>query len=36
MDAAELCALVPRVEGWKEGDIHALLVARYAKLVLGA
>ena len=33
IDADRLCALVPWVEGWKEGDIHAVLVARHAKLV---
>jgi CubicO group peptidase (beta-lactamase class C family) len=33
LDADRLCALVPWLEGWKEGDIHAVLVARHGKLV---
>jgi CubicO group peptidase (beta-lactamase class C family) len=33
LDADRLCALVPWVKGWKEGDIHAVLVVRHAKLV---
>jgi hypothetical protein len=33
LDADRLCALVPWAEGWKEGDIHAVLVARHATLV---
>ena len=33
LDAPQLCALVPWVEGWKESDIHAVLVARHEKLV---
>lgn len=33
LDADRLCALVPWVEGWKDSDIHAVLVARHGKLV---
>lgn len=33
LDADRLCALVPWLNGWKEGDVHAVLVARHAKLV---
>jgi CubicO group peptidase (beta-lactamase class C family) len=33
LDGDRLCALVPRLESWKEADIHAVLVARHGKLV---
>jgi CubicO group peptidase (beta-lactamase class C family) len=33
LDASQLCALVPWVEGWKQSDVHAVLVARHGKLV---
>jgi CubicO group peptidase (beta-lactamase class C family) len=33
LDADRLCALVSWIEGWKDGDIHAVLVVRRAKLV---
>jgi CubicO group peptidase (beta-lactamase class C family) len=33
LDAATLCALVPRFEAWKEADVHAALVVRHGALV---
>jgi CubicO group peptidase (beta-lactamase class C family) len=33
LDADRLCALTPWIAGWKDGDIHAVLVARHGKLV---
>jgi CubicO group peptidase (beta-lactamase class C family) len=33
LDAATLCALVPRFEAWKAADLHAVLVARHGTLV---
>jgi CubicO group peptidase (beta-lactamase class C family) len=33
LDAATLCALVPRFEAWKDADVHAVLVARHGTLV---
>jgi CubicO group peptidase (beta-lactamase class C family) len=33
LDAARLCALVPRAESEKETNLHAVLVARHGKLV---
>ena len=33
LDAAKLCALVPRFEAWKDADVHAVLVVRHGMLV---
>jgi CubicO group peptidase (beta-lactamase class C family) len=33
LEADRLCALVPWLEGWKQADVHAVLVARHGKLV---
>ena len=33
LDADRLCALVPLIEGWKDSDVHAVLVVRHARLV---
>jgi CubicO group peptidase (beta-lactamase class C family) len=33
LDAATLCALVPRFEAWKDADVHAVLVVRHGTLV---
>lgn len=33
IDSALLCPLIPRLEGWKEANIHSVLVVRHDKLV---
>ena len=33
IDSDVLCRLIPRLEGWKEADIHSVLVVRHDKLV---
>jgi hypothetical protein len=33
LDATTLCAWVPRFEGWKDADVHAVLVMRHGTLV---
>jgi CubicO group peptidase (beta-lactamase class C family) len=33
LDAATLCALVPRFAAWKDADVHAVLVVRHGTLV---
>lgn len=33
LDADRLCALVSRIEGWKQANTHAVLVVRHDKLV---
>ena len=33
IDSATLCPLIPRLEAWKEADIHSVLVVRHDKLV---
>jgi len=33
IDSATLCPLIQRLEGWKEADIHSVLVVRHDKLV---
>jgi len=33
IDSATLCPLIQRLEGWKEADIHSVLVVRHDRLV---
>ena len=33
LDAATLCAMVPRFDAWKDADVHSVLVVRHGTLV---